>query len=49
MRTLQTRLPNTVEGFRNVKLGIAISVTSVFIFATSELEEINRDFAMIFA
>jgi len=30
---------NTIEGFRNPKLGIAISVTTVFIVATSELEK----------
>ena len=28
-----------IEGFRNAKLGIAISVTTVFIVATSELEK----------
>ena len=28
-----------IEGFRNAKLGIAISVTTVFTIATSELEK----------
>ena len=32
-------LVSILEGFRNAKLGIAISVTTVFIVATSGLEK----------